>query len=122
MSKKILIVEDNPQIVKILEIRLQGKGYATMTAMDGAAGLNLAKTESPDLIVLDIELPELNGFTICSILKANEEYRHIPIIMLTARTGKNDRVFDDDYKPDAFMTKPFDAKELMAKISELLGE
>jgi DNA-binding response OmpR family regulator len=121
MSKKILIIEDDPQLVELLEIRLKNKGHEILMAHDGVSGLELAKTTSPHLIILDIELPQLNGFTICSLLKGHEDFRQIPIIMLTARREDADRAFDESFKPDAFFHKPFDAKALMEKIESLLG-
>lgn len=121
MKKKILIIEDEPAIASMLEMRLKAAGYEVLTAVDGVSGLEKAKSEKPDLITLDIMLPKLNGFTVCSLLKGNEDYRHIPIIMLTARQGQNDKIFDEQMKPEAYFTKPFQAEELLAKIKELLG-
>ena len=120
MGKKILIIEDDRDIVSLLEYRLSSQGYEVLTAYDGASGLNLAKTERPDLITLDINLPEVNGFTICSMLKADEEYHSIPIVVLTARDGYADNVFDETVKPEAYVTKPFDMNELIEKIENLI--
>jgi len=119
MVKKILIVEDDPDIVSLLEFRLREKGFDVLTAMDGAAGLALARREHPDLITLDINLPEVNGFTVCSMLKADSQYSDIPIIMLTARDGAADNVFDDSVKPETYITKPFDIDDLIEKIHTL---
>lgn len=119
MAKKILIIEDDQDIVSLLEYRLAAQGFDVITALDGAAGLDLARSEKPDLITLDINLPEVNGFTVCSMLKADEEYHAIPIIFLTARDGYADNVFDDSVKPEAYVTKPFDINELVEKIHRL---
>lgn len=121
-AKKILIVEDNHSLVEILKIRLKNKGYEVLVAFDGVSGLDMAKTWNPQLIVLDIELPGINGFTICGLLKADEKFKTIPILMLTARRGERDRTFDENFKPEAFMTKPFDSQDFMAKVAQLLGE
>lgn len=119
MPKKILIIEDDKDIVSLLEYRLVAHGFDVITALDGAEGLALARSERPDLITLDINLPEVNGFTVCSMLKADEEYHSIPIIFLTARDGYADNVFDDSVQPEAYVTKPFDINELVDKIRQL---
>ena len=120
MEKKILIIEDDQDIVSLLEYRLQGYGFKVLTAFDGEKGLELARSKRPDLITLDINLPEINGFTVCSILKADPEYNSIPIIVLTARDGYADNIFDDSVKPEAYVTKPFDINELIEKICSLI--
>ena len=120
MGKKILIIEDDQDIVSLLEYRLQGYGFKVLTAFDGEKGLELARSKRPDLITLDINLPEINGFTVCSILKADPEYNSIPIIVLTARDGYADNIFDDSVKPEAYVTKPFDINELIEKIRSLI--
>jgi len=119
MAKKILIVEDDPDIISLLEFRLRDKGFDVLTATDGAEGLEIARREHPDLITLDINLPEVNGFTVCSMLKADPQYSDIPIIMLTARDGATDSVFDDSVKPETYITKPFDIDDLIEKIHAL---
>jgi len=120
VAKKILIIEDDQDIVSLLEYRLAAHGFDVITALDGAAGLALARSERPDLITLDINLPEVNGFTVCSMLKADKAYHSIPIIFLTARDGYADNVFDDSVKPEAYVTKPFDINELVDKIRQLI--
>lgn len=122
MGKRILIVEDDRDIVSLLEYRLLSHGYDVVTALDGAQGLAIAKEQRPDLITLDINLPEINGFTVCSILKADDDFKDIPIIMLTARDGYADSIFDDSVKPEAYVTKPFDINDLIEKIKSLLSE
>ena len=91
MSKKILIVEDEKNIVDILSFNLGREGYETLEAYDGAAGLKLALEEDPDLILLDIMLPRMNGFDVCKAVR--EKNTSIPIIMLTAREEESDKVF-----------------------------
>ncbi|MFP4472992.1 MAG: response regulator transcription factor [Candidatus Omnitrophota bacterium] len=120
MAKRILIIEDDHDIVSLLGYRLKQHGYDVLSAHDGEAGLHTAQNDSPDLIILDLNLPVLNGFTICSMLKSNPEYQNIPIIMLTARDGYADNIFDDKVRPEAYFTKPFEVDELLAKIEELL--
>ena len=91
MAKTVLIVEDERAIVEILKFNLKREGYETLEALDGQTGLQLAQTEDPDLILLDVMLPKMNGFDICKTLRA--ENRATPIIMLTAREEEMDKVF-----------------------------
>ena len=105
MSKKILIVEDEKNIVDILSFNLGREGYETLEAYDGAAGLKLALEEDPDLILLDIMLPRMNGFDVCKAVR--EKNTSIPIIMLTAREEESDKVFGLEVGADDYITKPF---------------
>ena len=90
MKKKILIIEDYNNIVEILTMRLSAMGYAVICAKDGQEGLTLARKEKPDLIVLDVMLPKMNGYKISRLLKFDSKYKDIPIIMLTSRETKRD--------------------------------
>lgn len=114
MAKTVLIVEDERAIVEILKFNLKREGYETLEALDGETGLLLAQTEDPDLILLDVMLPKMNGFDICKTLRA--ENRTTPIIMLTAREEEMDKVFGLETGADDYMTKPFSMKELMARV------
>ena len=114
MAKTVLIVEDERAIVEILKFNLKREGYETLEALDGQTGLQLAQTEDPDLILLDVMLPKMNGFDICKTLRA--ENRTTPIIMLTAREEEMDKVFGLETGADDYMTKPFSMKELMARV------
>ena len=105
MAKTVLIVEDERAIVEILKFNLKREGYETLEALDGQTGLLLAQTEDPDLILLDVMLPKMNGFDICKTLRA--ENRTTPIIMLTAREEEMDKVFGLETGADDYMTKPF---------------
>ena len=104
-KKCILIVEDERAIVEILKFNLKREGYDTLEALDGEAGLELARTEDPDLILLDVMLPKMNGFDICKNLR--EAGSSVPIIMLTAREEETDKVFGLEAGADDYMTKPF---------------
>jgi DNA-binding response OmpR family regulator len=108
-KKKVLIIEDYLNIVEILSMRLKSMGYDVVAAYDGQEGLNLARREKPDLIILDVLLPKMNGFKVCRLLKFDSKYKHIPIIMLTSRetqsneelgreTGADDYVYKSDQK------------------------
>ncbi len=121
-KKKILIVDDEAEIVKAVQIRLEHEGYEVLVAADGQEGLAKAKTESPDLVVLDVMLPKLDGFEVCRFLKFDEKYKKIPIIMLTARAQKIDEDTSKQVGADAYIAKPFDRGAVIAKIKELLGE
>lgn len=114
--KKILIVDDEQDIVETLAFALEREGYACCTALDGADGLHKARTENPDLIFLDIMLPKMNGYKVARLLKFDEHYRHIPIIMLTAKTSDADRVKGIETGADEYVTKPFD----LARVVELV--
>ena len=120
MSKRILVVDDEKDIADTLRFRLEANGYEVVTAYDGQDGLNKAKTVSPDLIVLDLMLPKIDGYKVCRMLKFDETYKHIPIILFTARVQESDRQTGVKVGADAYITKPFDATVLLAKIKELL--
>lgn len=114
MAKKILIVEDEKQIVDILKFNLSREGYETITAADGPSGLKKALGEAPDLILLDIMLPGMDGFGVCRALRETD--RLTPVIMLTAREEESDKVFGLELGADDYITKPFSIKELLARI------
>ena len=122
MAKKILVVEDEPELVKALEVRLKTQDYEVVTAFDGEEGLNKAREENPDLIILDIMLPKMDGFKVSRLLKFDERYEHIPIIMLTAKAEQEDKVLGEETGADEYITKPFEWTYLSEKIKEHLGE
>lgn len=113
MSKKILIVEDEKNIVEILKYNLKKEGYATLEAFDGEEGYKLAISESPDLIILDLMLPKMDGFTVCKKIR---QICDIPIIMLTAKEEEVDKVLGLELGADDYITKPFSPRELLARI------
>lgn len=113
-KKRILIVEDERAIVEILKFNLMREGYDTLEALDGELGLELAQTKDPDLILLDVMLPKMNGFDICQNLR--DAGSTVPIIMLTAREEETDKVFGLEAGADDYMTKPFSMRELMARV------
>ena len=114
MAKTILVVEDERNIVDILTFNLQREGYATLEALDGAAGLRLALEQDPDLILLDLMLPKMDGFQVCRTLR--EQGRATPIIMLTAREEETDKVLGLELGADDYITKPFSMRELLARV------
>ena len=113
MEKKILVVDDEKPIVEILKINLQKDGYIVFEAYDGEDAVSKARTINPDLILLDVMLPKLDGFTVCRKIR---ETSSVPIIMLTAREEEVDKVLGLELGADDYMTKPFSLRELMARI------
>ena len=114
-QKTVLIVEDEKNIVDILRFNLQREGYPTAEAYDGEAGLAQARTADPDLILLDVMLPKMNGFDVCR--KLREEGSNVPIIILTAREEETDKVLGLEIGADDYITKPFSMRELVARVS-----
>ena len=114
MGKTVLIVEDERAIVEILKFNLKREGYETLEALDGLEGLALARSGDPDLILLDVMLPGMNGFEICRNLRDGGSA--VPIIMLTAREEESDKVFGLESGADDYMTKPFSMRELLARV------
>ena len=114
MNKTVLIVEDERPIVEILKFNLKREGYDVLEALDGETGLELARTGDPDLILLDVMLPRMNGFDVCASLR--QDGSAVPIIMLTAREEESDKVFGLEAGADDYITKPFSMRELIARV------
>ncbi|MPM30275.1 Transcriptional regulatory protein WalR [bioreactor metagenome] len=114
MAKTILVVEDEKNIVDILSYNLTHEGYHTLEAYDGETGLRLAMEQDPDLILLDLMLPRMNGFDVCHRLR--EVGKNVPIIMLTAREEETDKVLGLELGADDYITKPFSMRELLARV------
>lgn len=114
MGKKVLIVEDEQNIVDILSFNLSRDGYDTLEAYDGPTGLQLALEQNPDLVLLDLMLPGMDGFDVCK--KIRESGSAIPIIMLTAREEETDKVLGLELGADDYITKPFSMRELLARV------
>jgi len=119
-KKKILVVEDEPYIAQGLEARLQLEGYDVITAGDGKEGVSQARSERPDLVIMDLMMPKVNGFDACKMLKADDKTKKIPIIVLTAMKtlGNTDDAFTSG--ADAFLAKPFKNERLLEKIQKLI--
>lgn len=114
MSKTILIVEDEQSIVDILSFNLTKEGYDTLEALDGPTGLQLALEQNPDLILLDLMLPGMDGFEVCR--RVRESGSSVPIVMLTAREEEDDKVLGLELGADDYITKPFKNRELLARV------
>ena len=113
MNSTILIIEDEKNIVDIIKFNLTREGYKVLEAYDGLAGLDMVKQHNPDLVLLDVMLPKLDGFEVCQQIR--KEFT-TPVIMLTAREGESDKIFGLDQGADDYMTKPFSIKELVARV------
>ena len=121
-SKKILIVDDDLNTVDILTVRLKKIGVAVISTGSGLDALDIVSKEKPDLIILDIMLPQIDGYRICRMLKFDDRYEHIPIIILTARAEKKSREIGLEIGADRYITKPFDMEQLTQDIQGLLKE
>lgn len=120
MRKKILVVDDDADIVELLSFNLKQAGFAIGTAFNGIEALRKARSIAPDLILLDLMLPELDGMAVCEILRRNVTTASIPIIMLTALTGELGRLSGLDCGADDYVTKPFSPRQLVSKVESLL--
>jgi two-component system, OmpR family, alkaline phosphatase synthesis response regulator PhoP len=116
--EKILIIEDEPSILTLLSFNLEKSGYQVITAMDGKVGLEKAKKEQPDLIVLDLMLPGMDGIDICKSLRMDKN--NTPILMLTAKDDVLDKILGLELGADDYMTKPFSPREVVARIKAIL--
>ncbi len=121
MLKKILLIEDVPDMQKVIAYRLKAGGYAVVTASDGLEGIKKAETEKPDLIVSDYALPKMTGSEIVRHLRGSEKTRHIPIVVLSAYVRRNMEKAVE-VPADVYLSKPFDAGELMSTIEKLLAK
>ncbi len=117
MPKKILLVDDEPEILEICRDYLKASGYEVLTAKDGAQGLSFARREKPDLVVLDLMLPEMNGLDMCRTIRRES---NVPIIILTARVEETDKLIGLELGADDYMTKPFSPRELVARVKVVL--
>jgi two-component system alkaline phosphatase synthesis response regulator PhoP len=123
MSKgKILVVDDEIYIVHILDFSLGMEGYEVVTALDGEQALEKVTSEKPDLIVLDIMMPKLDGYEVCKAIKANSATKHIPVILLSAKGRNVDQKMGFEVGADDYITKPFSPRKLVERINQLLGQ
>lgn len=119
-KKRILLVDDEAQLVELVKMRLEANGYQVLTAYDGKDALDMAKKEMPDLIILDLMLPKIDGYKVCRMLKFDEKYKKIPIIMFTARALDSDKKVGIEVGADDYITKPFEPELLLMKIKDFL--
>lgn len=120
MARTVLIIDDEPDLIRLIDYNLTKSDYVVLTAKNGEAGLTLARRHAPDLIILDIMMPGLDGFDVCKKLRQDPMTAHVPILMLTAKAEEGDRVLGLEIGADDYMTKPFNLRELLARVKALL--
>src|ERR1700690_826926 len=121
MKTKILVVDDEPDALEVLGFKLRQAGYTPIFAKDGTRAIAVARDERPDLVVLDLMLPEVDGLEVCKILRRDPSTAAMPILMLTARAAEMDRVLGLELGADDYVTKPFSPRELVLRIRKLLA-
>lgn len=118
--KKILIVDDEQDIVESLKFVLEGYNYSCYCAYNGEDGLNLAREIEPDLIILDVMMPRINGYKISRLLKFDKKYQNIPILMITARSQEEDKLIGEETGANEYITKPFDLDDVLNTVKKYL--
>ncbi|WP_367397452.1 response regulator transcription factor [Chryseosolibacter indicus] len=122
MARKVLVVDDDPYILMSLEFLMKKSGYEVMVARNGKEALTLVDQEVPDLVLLDIMMPDVDGYGICSYIKTNNTLKKIKVVFLSAKTKEADKQKGLDLGAELYITKPFATKELVKKIDALLAE
>ncbi len=117
---RILVVDDEADLVAVLRMGLENDGFEVIEASDGEQGLQLAREARPDLVLLDLMLPKLDGYKVCRALKFDERYKHLPILILSARSGEADRRLAQEMGADGFVAKPYEMSELLTRIRSRL--
>ncbi len=120
-AKKILVIEDDMVTQRVVSVRLEINGYNVITAQDGEEGLKKAREENPDLLILDLMLPKMNGYEVCRMLKFDDKHKNIPIIILSSLDQQDEREKAIKGGADAYFIKPFDLELLLAKIKSFIG-
>jgi DNA-binding response OmpR family regulator len=121
MTKRILIVEDEPDLAFILKAFLLSEGYDVEIAEDGVDGVEAAQANPPDLILMDVMMPEMNGYQACRLIKSDPLTQGVPVIMLTAKTYQTDRYWGLEAGADEYLTKPYDERLILSKIRSMIG-
>ena len=120
-QERILVVDDEASIRRILETRLKMVGYEVITAADGEEALEAFQKHNPDLIILDVMMPKINGYKISRLLKYDNKYKDIPIIMVTARSQLEDKAIGEETGVNEYITKPFELDQIVKKVEEYIG-
>lgn len=120
-EKTILVIDDNPTDLKLISSLVAAEGYQVVTANEAPVGIEEAMTRKPDLIVLDVMMPIINGYNICRLIKDQDDYAHIPVILLTSRTSEEDHRIGREVGANAYIAKPFERSELLSAIKQLLS-
>lgn len=122
MSKKVLLVDDEPDIVETVKFMLEAEEFDCIVAYDGEDALNKAKNENPDIILLDVMLPKINGYKVCRLLKFDNKYKNIPILMLTARSQDEDKAIGEETGANEYITKPFEIEEIINLVKKYTAQ
>ncbi len=120
-KRKILLIDDDPTVIKLAESLLLSQGYEVTTSSEAPSGLEMAMKNRPDLIVLDVMMPIINGYNICRLMKNEETCRDIPIILLTSRTEDEDRKIGEEVGANAYLAKPLNREEFLRQVETLLA-
>ena len=121
-NKTVLIADDEQDIVETIQFMLEAEEINCLTAYDGEQALHFAKNSNPDLIILDVMMPKINGYKICRLLKFDKKYKEIPILMVTARSQEEDKIIGEETGADEYITKPFEISEIVDKVKKYLYE
>ena len=119
---RVLVVDDEPDLIRVLQFGLQAAGYVVECASDGQEGLKKARESRPDIILLHLMLPKLDGYKICRLLKFDDRFKHIPIVILSARTQEGDQALALEMGANHFISKPYDFTEILGIIETLLKQ
>jgi two-component system alkaline phosphatase synthesis response regulator PhoP len=120
MGKKILVIEDDISTLRLTKHNLEKGGYTVITAGSGMEGLRLARREMPDMLIVDVMMPKIDGFTVCRMLRYDEKFKHIPIIFVTGKVTEKDKAIAKEVGGDFYLTKPYKPEVLLEKVEELL--
>ena len=121
MKKRVLLIEDDPSSIRLVSYTLEQEGYEVLTAMNGLDGLKKVREEAPDLLVLDVMLPGLDGFEVCRRLRADEQTAGLPVLMLSAKAQEIDKTTGLKVGADDYLAKPADPSEIVARVANLLA-
>ena len=118
---KILVIDDDVAINELIKVNLELSGYKVIQAFEGITGFALAKQELPSVVVLDVMMPKINGYKISRLLKYDNKYKDIPILMITARSQEGDKLIGEETGADEYITKPFDLNDVVNRVRKYLG-
>ncbi|MFC1571389.1 response regulator transcription factor [Candidatus Margulisiibacteriota bacterium] len=121
MAQSILIVDDDKNATELLSQQLKNRGYEVEVVGDGYTGLEKAKKQKPDLMILDVMLPKMDGYNVCRLLKFDHDYKNIPIIMFTSLSGEEKKKISQEVGADAYVSKPYVLEELLTTVSDILN-
>lgn len=119
--KRVLVVDDEPDILKLISVNLELEGFKVLTAKNGLECLETVRQEPVDLIILDVMMPDVNGYQVCQYLKEDDKFKDIPVIILTAKVRKSDQFWSKKIGACLYLTKPFEPLYLVEKVREVLG-